>query len=307
MNTSFGVGGAIALGDRRVLTPGRFRWLRAVGWMIAMFALVLLAVGPFMGLVRDLLPKDTVYVAFFANVTCGVLAIAIYAMLVRFGEQRRPDELVLEAAPAELAAGLALGGVMFGAVMAVLMATDLYTIDWHGSAPAWRAGGLALQSAMIEEVLVRGILFRLLWRAFGPAVALAASAALFGLGHAFNPGATFVSTLCIALEAGVMLGAFYALTGRLWVSIGVHAAWNFTQGYVFGAAVSGGTTGPALATSLARPDANILLSGGAFGPEASLPALLICTGVGVASLAVAWRSGRLRRNFDAAAADRGGR
>ncbi|HEX8414836.1 MAG TPA: type II CAAX endopeptidase family protein [Sphingomicrobium sp.] len=300
MNGYLDVDGAITLGDRRVLKPGRLRWLRAIGWMIGMFALVLLSVGPVMGLIRDLLPKGEAHIAFFANVTAGMLAITMYCLLVRFGEDRRPDELALKSAPIELAGGLALGAVMFGAVMAILMAADLYTVDWHGAAPAWRASGLAIQSAMIEEILVRGIVFRLLWRAFGPTVALAGSAALFGLGHVFNPGATAISTLCIALEAGVMLGALYALTGRLWVSIGVHAAWNFTQGYVFGAVVSGGTMGPALSTSLVRSDANVLLSGGSFGPEASLPALLVCSAVGVAALVAAWKSDRLRRHFGAA-------
>src|SRR5262249_33040625 len=159
--------------------------------------------------------------------------------------------------------------------------------------PAWRAAGLAIQAALIEEILVRAILFRLLWRAFGAAVAFAASAAVFGLGHMFNSGATVVSVLCIALEAGIMLAALYALRGQLWVSVGVHAAWNFTQGYVFGAAVSGRATGPALAHSVARSDANVLLSGGAFGPEASLAALLVCTGVAMVALWLAWKAGRL--------------
>jgi hypothetical protein len=90
-----------------------------------------------------------------------------------------------------------------------------------------------------------------------------------------------------------MLGAFYALTGRLWISIGVHMGWNFTQGYVFGAAVSGSDIGPALARSTAssgRPD---WATGGLFGPEASLPALLVCTAVGASVLFVAWKIGRL--------------
>ncbi|WP_342250648.1 CPBP family intramembrane glutamic endopeptidase [Sphingomonas sp. OTU376] len=156
--------------------------------------------------------------------------------------------------------------------------------------------GLALQSAVVEELLVRGVILRLLWRTFGPVVAFAASAALFGLGHAFNPGATVMSVVCIALEAGIMLGALYALTGRLWMSIGVHGAWNFTQGYVFGAAVSGGNFGPSLARSIAHTDANVWLSGGGFGPEASLPALLVCTAVGLVALWLAKRAGRFGHN-----------
>lgn len=275
------------------MKSGRLRWLRSLGWMIGLFALVLLAVGPGMAVVRHVLPAGTPQLAFLANIISGVLAVSVYALLVRFGEDRHADELAIKPAPAELAAGLALGAAMFGMVMAILVAFNLYTIDWLGSAPAWRAGGRAVQAALIEEILVRAILFRLLWRAFGPLPAFLVSAAVFGASHIFNPGATIVSVLCIALEAGIMLGALYVLTGRLWVSIGVHAAWNFTQGYVFGALVSGGEAGPALAHSVAQPNVSVLLTGGSFGPEASLPALLVCTGVGVGTLWLAWKRNRL--------------
>lgn len=283
----------IVLGDSRVLKSGRLRWLRSLGWMVGLFALVLLAVGPAMTVVRHILPTGTPQLAFLANIISGVLAVSVYALLVRFGEDRHPDELAIKPAPAQLAAGLALGAAMFGTVMVIPMAFKLYTIDWLGSAPAWRAGGHAIQAALIEETLLRAILFRLLWRAFGPVPAFIVSAAVFGVSHIVNPGATIVSVLCIALEAGIMLGALYALTGRLWVSFGVHAAWNFTQGYVFGAAVSGGEAGPALAHSVARPEASVLLTGGSFGPEASLPALLVCTGIGVGALWLAWKRNRL--------------
>jgi membrane protease YdiL (CAAX protease family) len=306
LNHYLGAGSTIVLGERRLLKPGHLRWLRALGWMIGLFALTLLTVGPGMALVRHLLPTDTPQMAFVANVVSGVLAVSIYALLVRFGEDRPVHELGIRPAPAQLTAGLALGAVMFGAVMAILLAFNLYTVDWLGAAPAWHAGGHAIQAGLIEEILVRGILFRLLWRAFGPLTAFIVSAAVFGAGHVFNPGATVVSVLCIALEAGVMLGALYALTGRLWLSIGVHAAWNFTQGYVFGAAVSGGSTGPALAHSVARSDVSVLLTGGNFGPEASLPALLICTGVGLAALWLAWKRGRLAIGTKADRADRSG-
>ncbi|MCC2976665.1 CPBP family intramembrane metalloprotease [Sphingomonas sp. PL-96] len=286
-------GSGIVLGDSRFLKSGRLRWLRSLSWMIGLFALVLLAVGPGIAVVRHILPIGTPQLAFLANIISGVLAVSVYALLVRFGEDRHPDELAIRPAPMQLAAGLALGAAMFGTVMAILMAFNLYTIEWLGSAPVWRASGHAIQAALIEETLVRAILFRLLWRAFGPLPAFTVSAAVFGVSHIVNPGATIVSVLCIALEAGIMLGALYALTGRLWVSIGVHAAWNFTQGYVFGAAVSGGEAGPALAHSVARPDVSVLLTGGSFGPEASLPALLVCTSVGVGTLWLAWKRQRL--------------
>ena len=84
--------------------------------------------------------------------------------------------------------------------------------------------------------------------------------------------------------AGVMFCGLYTLTGRLWVPIGVHAAWNLAQGYLFGAAVSGGNLGGPIAVSTARAGAPTWLTGGTFGPEASLPALTLITAVTIAAL-----------------------
>ncbi len=290
MTKSFAI--PIALGTQRILQPGRLRWLRAIAWMVGMAVLIGLSLRVAMVPVQQLLPKGDPGLGLAASGVACLIALGIYTLLVRLGEDRWPGELALRPAAGQLAIGLGLGSAMFVAVMAILIGTGLYSFEWHGGAPAWRGVGLAMQSAVVEELLVRGVILRLLWRAFGPIVAFAASAALFGLGHAFNPGATAMSVACIALEAGIMLGALYALTRRLWMSIGVHAAWNFTQGYVFGAAVSGGDFGPALARSVARGDASTWLSGGGFGPEASLPALLVCTGVGLAALLLAARAGR---------------
>jgi membrane protease YdiL (CAAX protease family) len=282
----------MVLGARRVLQPGRWRWLRAIAWMVGLVFLIALSFGPGMEAIRHLVPKGDPRFGFLTNVSGAVIALAAYALLVRLGEDRLPEELAPRPAAAQLLAGMAIGATMFVAVMAIMAIFGLYQITWHGPAAAWRAGGLAIQAGVIEEILVRGVILRLLWRAFGPLAAFSISAAIFGVGHLFNPGATWVAALCIALEAGIMLGAFYALTGRLWASIGVHAAWNFSQGYLFGAAVSGGNLGPAVAHSVARPGPATWLTGGAFGPEASLPALAVCSTVGLATLWLAWKAGR---------------
>ncbi len=154
----------------------------------------------------------------------------------------------------------------------------------------------------MEELITRAIILRLLMRAFGVWPALVLSAALFGALHLSNPNATAVAATAIAVEAGLMLAAFYLLTGRLWVSIGVHAAWNFTQGWVWGAAVSGIAVKESLFVSNPKPGAPEFLSGGAFGPEASLPAMIVGTGVAIVVLYWAWKRGNFRARPDSVAA-----
>ena len=281
----------LTLGDRRILRPGNWRPARSLAWMVAMIFAIMLAFGLFSDALSHTWPNEPA-LRFMVKAAGALIVLCTYVAMVRAGELRWPDELSLKAAPAGTLIGLALGAVLFCIVMAVLTGAGLYDFAYHGPAPAWRGAGLALESAVLEEVLVRGVVLRLIWRAFGPVTAFVASAFLFGLGHLANPGANLLSVACVGLEAGVMLGSFYALTGRLWMSIGVHAGWNFTQGYVFGAQVSGGDFGSSIATSTARGNMPVWLTGGNFGPEATLPALLICTATGAFVIWLGWRAGR---------------
>ena len=283
------------LGSLRVLHPGPLRWLRTLGWAVALFFLVVITAMTTAEALGHLWPKTSGAAQFAANAIGALVGLGVYGLAVWLAEGRKPSEIALRPLAPELLAGLVIGAAMFAAVMGVMAAFGLYDIRALDVAPLWTAAGKSIQSGVVEELLIRAILLRLVWRAFGPWIAFAVSAALFGFGHIANPNATVFAAICIALEAGIMLGAFYALTGRVWVSIGVHAAWNFTQGYVFGAAVSGGDFGPAMASSTARPGSPEWLTGGAFGPEASLPALVVCLIVGVVVMGLAWRAGHFAK------------
>ncbi|WP_206436054.1 CPBP family intramembrane glutamic endopeptidase [Altericroceibacterium xinjiangense] len=288
----------IALGRLRVLKPGRLRWLRALAWMIALFFICIATFGASMEIIQQLIPKSELGLRFLGHCIGVLIMLGIYSLLVRLGEARWPTELAIRPAPFEPFSGAVIGAAMFTVVMAVLAGCGLYHVTYTGPASAWAAAGKAIEAGVVEELAVRGIMLRLLWRAFGPGPAFLVSALAFGGSHLFNPESSLLAAICVMLEAGIMLGAFYALTGRLWMSIGVHAAWNFTQGYLFGAAVSGTELGPAIARSVPSPDLPSWLSGGAFGPEASLPALVVCTAVGAAVLWRAWTLGMLRSHSD---------
>ncbi|RNC83282.1 MAG: CPBP family intramembrane metalloprotease [Balneola sp.] len=106
------------------------------------------------------------------------------------------------------------------------------------------------------------------------------SSALFGVAHIFNPNATFFSTVNILL-AGIMLAFPYLLTGRLAYSVGIHFAWNYVQGGVFGFKVSGTENFYSLLTL--QHHGNPIWTGGKFGPEGGIIGLL---GIMIVSLIV---------------------
>jgi hypothetical protein len=146
--------------------------------------------------------------------------------------------------------------------------------------------------AFMEELLFRGILFRWLEAFGGSWFALALTSALFGAAHLMNPNATAFSSFAIAVEAGILLGGAYMLTRSLWVPMGLHAAWNFTQGEIYDVPVSGLDSHGLVTAQMSGPD---LLSGGMFGLEASVLALIPATAVGVWLVIRAIRQGGLVR------------
>ena len=130
------------------------------------------------------------------------------------------------------------------------------------------------------------------WYAHGaqPLVTVCVPSALFGLAHILNPNATWFSSFAIAVEAGVLLGGAYMLTRSLWLAMGLHAGWNFTQGEIFDVPVSGIDEHGLVQAKLSGPE---LLSGGQFGLEASVIALAIATAMGVWLVMLAIRRGHL--------------
>lgn len=216
------------------------------------------------------------------NLASPILLLALYALAVRWVERRPATELGLRRGAPLFLIGAVVGTTLMGAVYLVLWGLGHVSFA-AGTGLGGLGGGLAVAfaAAVLEELLLRAVLFRLLEEATGTTIAVAISAIVFGLLHALNLGATPLSTAAIAIEAGVLLALAYALTRNLWLAIGIHMAWNFAEGSLFGAAVSGGTQSQSLARSaISGPD---WLSGGAFGPEASVVSVAVCL---LASLAI---------------------
>jgi hypothetical protein len=91
--------------------------------------------------------------------------------------------------------------------------------------------------------------------------------------------------------AGILLALPYVLTGELAISIGLHLAWNFFQGTVYGFPVSGSQ--PSRRLLILEQSGPELWTGGAFGPEGGLLGI-VATLVGCV-LVLGWVQFRYRR------------
>ncbi len=228
------------------------------------------------------------------SIVAAVFMLA-YIGFGRLVEHRQLSDVSLKGALVELLAGLAIGALLFSLVVAVIALLGGYQVV--GTRPAsvlYPIIGLSIVSGVTEEIMLRGLFFRIIENWLGSWVALVLSAALFGALHLGNPNASLVAGGAIAIEAGVMLAAIYMVTRRLWAAIGLHAAWNFTQGGVYGIPVSGFDVQGLLVPRITGSE---LLTGGDFGAEASLPAMLICTAFGIALLVIAARRGQVMQPY----------
>jgi membrane protease YdiL (CAAX protease family) len=209
---------------------------------------------------------------------CAVLAVIAVTRLI---ERRTLTDIGLGVRrfAIDWLKGAGVGAAYLGASVGILAVLGGYRITGVAFVGHALTSGLVFQVlvGVFEETLFRGMLFRFLEEGFGSWIALTVTALFFGLSHLNNPHATVWSAIAIALEAGVSLGAAYMATRSLWFAMGLHTAWNFLQGAIFGVAVSG--TG-APTDSLFQPliQGNHWLTGGAFGIEASVIAVVLGLG-----------------------------
>ena len=229
------------------------------------------------------------------NLIKALVLVVAYGAYVRWWERRPVREFSLSGALSEALAGLLLGGLLFSGVVAVLAGFGAYSLETAG-----RLGDLGAVTAdmlpkiaagaLIEEVLFRLLALRLLERSLGTVWALAISALLFGFAHFANAGASPWMGIMLGFELGLLLGAAYLLTRRIWLCTALHLAWNFAQGAVFSIAVSGQSGDGWLHGKLTG---STWLTGGAFGAEGSVVSLVLCLATTGVLLMLAHRRGRL--------------
>ena len=269
-------------------------WLRALQFpltrVILLGAVILFLMGWTESRIQVFADNPVIGVAI--AIAMALVMMAGYLAWGRFIERREVTELSPAGAGREWAIGALLGAGLYTGCVMLLMLLGMYRVEGlNPLAFMIPAAAMAVKSGVFEELLFRAVLFQSVEQMAGSWIAIIVSSLVFGLLHLINPGATLAGAIYIAIEAGLLLAAAYLVTRRLWLAIGFHMAWNYVQSAVFSGIVSGGVTLPGLFQ--ARIEGPDFFTGGSFGMEQSVFALLLCTTAGVVLLVMAQRRGHL--------------
>ena len=144
-----------------------------------------------------------------------------------------------------------------------------------------------------EEMWCRGFLYERLHERYPLWVAVAVNGVLFGFLHIFNPGADVIPIVGIVV-CGVSYSLLRWYSGNIWIAMGIHTGWNFTQNFLFGLPNSGLVS----EASVFHLDAANAMSSWVydwdFGVEGGIPALFIDGLIAVVIIIMACRNGRIK-------------
>ncbi len=217
-----------------------------------------------------------------------------YWIYVRIIEKRELTELGRTNAAREFGLGSLTGFGLFSLAIAILWLLGFYRVTGFDFGWLLVIGALvgAFVSAFAQELIFRGVIYRISEEWLGTWWAVLISALLFGLIHLTSSNATIFSTVAVTLQAGVLLAAVYALTHRLWMAIGLHMAWDFANDGVYGVGIAGQSGHSIQGLLRANLNGPELLTGGAFGVEASVITVVAVLIAGILILWLAYRKGQ---------------
>jgi len=196
--------------------------------------------------------------------------LATYYWLFKYYEKREVSELALRYLPKEGLFGLCAAALVISLVILILYIMGYYKPTSINSDVFIQLYSFTIIATMAaaEEILMRGILYRITEASLGINIALIVSGLVFGIAHIGNENATWLSVISVGLY-GIIPGVTFSLTKRLWYPIFLHVGWNFAQAF-YGTVLSGMEEYSSYGFFQSKMQGPELLTGGTFGPENSI-------------------------------------
>jgi membrane protease YdiL (CAAX protease family) len=227
------------------------------------------------GKMLDLTSLNKTYRNLIKGIFSSSAVIIAYIYFFEKLEKRRIKEFSVKGIPKTIIIGMLIGAVLQGLTMLVIVLYGGFEIvSVNSISNMITPFAIAFSVAIFEEILIRGIIFRIMEEKLGSYISLLISAIIFGALHLANPNSTIISALCVGMEAGILLGVSYIYSRNLWFPIAIHFAWNFVQSGIFGAITSGNEKSSSLLTT--KITGIPIITGGEFGPEGTIQAIAFC-------------------------------
>ncbi len=253
------------------------RWLTVFGrlglFILVFAALSAVVIVPLATVLSDLAEAHPTASRLYADVAGAAAIVLASWIMTKFVDKRpfltiglMPGHIVRDF-PSGLVLGIAWLGVSVGALVAAGWASPGEPMQLSAAA-LLIAGVSVLFNVLTQQLLIFGYILQTVRAKAGLPTAVVFTAVLFSAIHAAAFGGEWIPPVNV-FGAGLVFGLAYALTGNLWLPIGIHFAWNMLLGPVLGLTVSGtGALGLGwTAFDIAGPD---VFTGGAFGIEGGL-------------------------------------
>jgi uncharacterized protein len=222
----------------------------------------------------------------------ALLVVLSYRELFTRYENRDISELSAKACGRNLLGGIILGVALQLLVFLVMyLQNDFKVVAVNRVFLALPTMALMFVEAITTEILIIGILFRIMEEALGSYISLALLSIIFIVMHIGAPDTSFIGAFCVALHGGFLLGAAYIFSRNLWFVIAIHFAWDFMQAGFFGASVSGYRLGNALLVT--KIEGSPWVVGGYLGPGSSVQAGIFCLLAAIVLLIVSHNNQRI--------------
>lgn len=227
------------------------------------------------------------------SVVLSIVLLSTYFGIYSWLEKRPITELGTKNLGKSLLWGILIGTIVLSFAILFIYLMGGYTILGINHIFLLTPFIIEIGTAVFEEIIFRGIVFRIVEERLGSWVALIISSLFFGFLHLMNEGSVFSDGLAIAIEAGLLLGAAYMLSRNLWFPIAIHLSWNFAQRSIYGALVSGDAGSNSLIKS--NIEGARWFTGGSFGPEGAVQTVVFCVIVAIIMLVMCKRRGLFLR------------
>jgi len=225
-----------------------------------------------------------------------IFVLVSYIALYRYYERRKITELSTRNIGKYLLVGLLLGLLVPSLsilvaylrgeyiILSITNLTNIFLRDLTISI------GFGIATAVFEEVLFRGVLFRLIEEKLGSYLALIISCLIFGFVHLINENSLFFAVFAISITS-ILITAAYMYTRNLWFPIAIHFAWNFAQGDIFGIPVSGDPASTSIIVS--QLEGSKWFTGGVWGIEATVQVVIFSLIAGIVLLVLSHKKGNI--------------